>query len=243
MRGGDAAHSQQDYSLGEVPAYLDEYTPAGVYVGTYAIPTSVMTLPGIGLDSHEGHLNVSNNGQYIDFAGYQQAVDANNPRVTDGSGTGDYYQVGQVSLSGAFTHTALDTSAAAPQYMRAAYSLDGTQMWVGSKYNGPPGQGFGGGLEYISNFGTPTAHTTAVQGNTDWRSIQVVDGQLYGGTGSSSVGTHGFYAIGQARRRRPSRRTRCSRRWEIIPRRRSASRRCPARNLSMVLLARRTWST
>jgi hypothetical protein len=197
MRGGDATHSQQDYNLGEVPAYLDEYTPAGVYVGTYAIPTSVLTLPGIGLDSHEGHLNVSSNGQYIDFAGYQQAVDPNNARVTDGSGTGDYYQVGQVSLNGAFTHTALDTSVAYPQYLRAGYSLDGTQMWVASKYNGPTANGFGGGLEYLSNFGTPSAHTTAVQGGTDWRNVQVVGGQLYGGTGSSSVGTHGFYAIGQ----------------------------------------------
>ena len=197
MRGGDASHSQQDYSTGEVPAYLDEYTPSGTYVGTYAIPTAVMTLPGIGLDSHEGHLNVSGNGQYIDFAGYQQAVDPNNSRVTDGRGTGDYYQVGQVSLSGAFTHTALDTSQAAPQYLRAAYSTDGTQMWVADKYNGPPGQGFGGGLQYISNFGTPTAVTTALQGNTDWRNIQVVGGQLYGGTGSSSVGTHGLYSIGQ----------------------------------------------
>ncbi|HVU86172.1 MAG TPA: dockerin type I domain-containing protein [Pirellulales bacterium] len=197
MRGGDTTHSQQDYSIGEVPAYLDEYTPAGTYVGTYAIPTSVMTLPGIGLNSHEGHLNVSGNGQDIDFAGYQQAVDPSTPRVTDGSGTGDYYQVGQVSLGGTFTHTALDTSQAFPQFIRAAYSVDGTQMWVASKYNGPTANGFGGGLEYIANFGTATAHTTALQGGTDWRTVQVVGGQLYGGTGSSSVGAHGFYAIGQ----------------------------------------------
>ncbi len=196
MRGGDATYSQSDYSTGEVPAYLDEYTPSGTYVGTYAIPTAVMTLPGIGLNSHEGHLNISGNGQYIDFAGYQQPVDPNIARATDGSGTGDYYQVGQVSTSGVFTHTALDTSVAAPQYLRGAYSNDGSAMWVASKYNGPPGQGFGGGLEYINSFGTSGATTTAVQGNTDWRSIQVVGGQLYGGTGSSSVGTHGFYAIG-----------------------------------------------
>jgi hypothetical protein len=197
MRGGDDTHSQADYSIGEVPAYLDEYTPAGLYVGTYTIPTNVLTLPGIGLDSHEGHLNVSGDGKFINFTGYQQAVDPNIPRVTDGTGTGNYYQVGQVSIGGTFTHSALNTSVAAPQYMRAVYSNDGSEAWVASKYNGAPGQGFGGGLEYIANFGTAGATTTALQFNTDWRTLQVVGGQLYGGTGSSSVGTHGFYAIGQ----------------------------------------------
>ncbi|MES1212972.1 MAG: dockerin type I domain-containing protein [Singulisphaera sp.] len=197
MRAGDATHSQFDYSLGQVPAYLDEYTPSGTYVGTYAIPTDVLTLPGIGSESHEGHLNISGNGQYITFAGYKQAIDPENARVTDGSGTGDYYQVGQVSLNGVFTHSSLDTNVAYPQYMRAAYSNDGTQMWVASKYNGvPTGSRFGGGLEYVANFGTGSATTTALQFNSDWRTVQVVGGQLYGGTGSSSVGTHGFYSIG-----------------------------------------------
>ncbi|HEY4310892.1 MAG TPA: dockerin type I domain-containing protein [Pirellulales bacterium] len=196
MRGGDATHSENDYATGEVPMYLDEYTPTGSYVGTYAIPTDVMTLPGIGLASHEGHLNISGNGQYIDFAGYQQPVDPNTARVTDGSGMGPYYQIGQVSTSGVFSHTALNATVASPQYLRAAYSNDGSEMWVASKYNGPPGQGFGGGLEYVANFGTSGATTTALQGNTDWRNVQIAGGQLYGGTGSSSVGTHGFYAIG-----------------------------------------------
>ncbi len=197
MRGGDATHSQEDYSFGEVPAYLDEYTTAGVYVGSYAIPSDVLTLPGISLNSHEGHLNVSTDGKNIDFAGYKAPVDPDNARLTTGQGTGDYYQVGQVSTSGVFTHSSLDATIAAPQYMRAAYSTDGTQMWVASKYNGPSNGGFGGGLEYIPNFGTSGAQTVALQGSTDWRTVQVVGGQLYGGTGSSSVGTHGFYAIGQ----------------------------------------------
>ena len=87
MRGGDATYSQSTYSNGEVPTYLDEYTPAGTYVGSYAIPTSVMTLPGIGTDSHEGHLNVSGNGNFINFTGYQVPVDPNNARLDDGSGT------------------------------------------------------------------------------------------------------------------------------------------------------------
>jgi hypothetical protein len=196
MRGGDATNSQSTLSAGEVPAYLDEYSVSidalgnatTSLVSSYAIPTSTLTLPGIAQNNHEGRLNLSANGQYLNFAGYQQPVGATT-RTTASNGTGSYYQVGQVSAGGIFTSTALDTSVAKPQYMRAAYSINGTQAWVASK--NPTG-----GLEYISNFGTGSAATTALQSTTDWRDIKVSAGQLYGGTGSSSVGTHGFYAIG-----------------------------------------------
>ena len=65
MRGGDATYSQATYNVGEVPAYLDEYTPAGVFVGSYAIPTSAITLPGIGTSSHEGRLELSGDGHLL----------------------------------------------------------------------------------------------------------------------------------------------------------------------------------
>src|SRR5262249_47617377 len=52
------------------------------------------------------------------------------------------------------------------------------------------------GLAYVSDFGSATQATVALQNTTDWRDVKVSAGQLFGGTGSSSVGTHGFYAIG-----------------------------------------------
>ena len=189
MRGGDATHSESTFNNGEVPAYLDEYTTAGVLVGSTPIDPSVLTLPGVLANSHEGRLELSGNGKFLDFAGYQQPTSATVPRVTDNSGGAGYYQVGQISAAGVFTHTALDTIVAKPQFIRGAYSLDGTQAWVASK--NPTG-----GLEYISGFGTASPTTVGLQSTTDWRDLKVVDGQLYGGTGSSSVGTHGFYAIG-----------------------------------------------
>ena len=207
MRGGDAAHSQSTYAGGEVPAYLDEYTTSGAYVGSYAIPSDVLTLPGLGTASHEGRLELSTDGHYLDFAGYHQAVDPSTARSTFGdagssntaANTPDptYYQIGQISGSGAFMHSALDTSVAFPQYLRVAYSNDGQEVWVGSKYNGSTGSGIGGGLDYVANFsGAAVGDTTSLQGATDWRDLKVNAGQLFGGTGSSAVGTHGFYAIG-----------------------------------------------
>ncbi len=195
MRGGDANSPQATFGSGQVPAYIDEYsisivgtTATASFVGSNAVSTATLTLPGITANSHEGRLELSGNGQYLNFAGYQQAVSSTTPRVTNNSGTGSYYQVGQVKFDGTFSNSSLDTTIAQPQFMRGAYSNDGTQAWVASK--SPTG-----GLEYISNFGTGSATTVQLQGTTDWRDIKVNDGQLYGGTGSSSVGTHGFYAI------------------------------------------------
>lgn len=208
MRGGDASYSQATYSLGEVPAYLDEYTPAGVFVGSYPIPTSALTLPGIGTSSHEGRLELSGDGHYVNFAGYHEVIDPNYARSTFGDAGAEsgpttrdpdpeYYQIGQVSGNGVFVHSALNLSVANPQYLRTAYSNDGNEAWVGSKYNGVAGSGSGGGLEYISNFGAGAiGNTVALQGGTDWRDLKVNGSQLFGGTGSSSVGTHGLYAIG-----------------------------------------------
>jgi len=188
MRGGDAVHPQSTYGNGEVPAYLDEYTPAGVYVGSYPIPTDTLTLPGATQNSHEGRLNLSGDGHYLNFAGYQQAVNSATPRVTDGTGSGSYYQVGQVSGNGVYAGTSLNTAVATPQYLRAAYSNDGSSAWVASKNPN-------GGLEYVTGIGG-SGTTTALQTTTDWRDVKVQSGQFYGGTGSSSVGVHGFYAIG-----------------------------------------------
>jgi Dockerin type I domain len=203
LRGGDADHPQQTFSFGEVPVYLDEYSvtvsasgAAASLVGSYPIPSNVLTLPGIGTSSHEGRLNLSGDGQYLDFAGYQQAADPNNARVTDGTGNSSYYQIGQVSYNGSFVHTALDVNVATPQFVRAVYSNDGGEAWVGSKFILPGAFKIRGGLEYVSGLGTAAATTVELQGTTDWRDVQIIGGQLYGGTGSSSVGTHGFYAIG-----------------------------------------------
>ena len=195
MRGGDSSAPQSTFGSGQVPAYLDSYSVSvsggvatATYAGSYSIPTSSLTLPGINANSHEGRLELSGNSQYLDFGGYNQPVSSTTPRTTDGSGGTGYLRVGQVSTSSTLVTAGLNTGATNSQFIRAAYSDNGTQAWVATKSPN-------GGLAYVTGIGgVPT--TTALQTTTDWRDIKVNSGQLYGGTGSSSVGTHGFYAIG-----------------------------------------------
>src|SRR5262245_29789670 len=94
MRGGDSTASQSTHSTGEVPAFLDEYSisvsgsvATATYLGSYAIPADTLTLPGIGVQSREGRLNLSGDRRFLNFVGYQQPVDETVTRLSDGSGT------------------------------------------------------------------------------------------------------------------------------------------------------------
>src|SRR4029078_5337169 len=122
------------FGNGEVPAYIDEYsinivgtTATATFLGSSAIPTSDLTLPGITANSHEGRLEISGNGQFLDFGGYQQSVSATVPRVSNNSGTGSYYQGGQLKFDGTLTNSFVDTAIAKPQFVRGAYSIGNRQ--------------------------------------------------------------------------------------------------------------------
>jgi hypothetical protein len=78
-------------------------------------------------------------------------------------------------------------------YIRGAVTNDGNEFWTFGKYPAS-GATADGGLAYVSGTGA-TATTTTVEGFADWRDIVAANGQLYGGTGSSSVGNHAPYQI------------------------------------------------
>ena len=201
LRTGDSANPDTTSVTTQVGAYLDEYTTAGTYVGTIAVPQTggnALTLPGIGDFQHQGLLNLSTNGNLVTFAGYQANVgsaDAN------GRSAGNGYQpvigvvgINAVSLS---TNTVVNSygasSPSAAPYIRGAVTNDGSSFWTFGKYPSS-GATSNGGLAYVSGSG-PTATTTTVEGFADWRDVIIANGQLYGGTGSSSVGNHGPYQI------------------------------------------------
>jgi autotransporter-associated beta strand protein len=216
MRGGDSTNPDNpgapDYG-GEVNCYIDEYSQAGYYVGTLDLPE--MTLPGGGGNSlHEGNLDISPNGQWVAFAGYDPQTagssDVASPvgpteHPQDGTETG---VIGEINLaagpSSLNASTLLLGSSNFPnnltgQFVHSAMTIDGNEFYIGGKYNetdkgGSPSNS-DTGLIYINGVG-PNATDTVLEGGTDWRNILDFNGQLYGGTGSSSVGAHGAYAIG-----------------------------------------------
>ena len=199
LRGGDAANPDTTSTTNQVAIYLDEYTTGGAYVGTMDVPSTgsnALTLPSIGDFQHDGVLSLSTNGQLLSFAGYQVPVGSSDAFAQTGS---SQYQpvigvIGQ-SASSLNTSTVVNSyhQGSSNPFIRGAVTNDGSAFWTFGKYPSS-GATSNGGLAYVSGTG-PTATTTTVEGFADWRDIVIVNGQLYGGTGSSSVGNHGPYQI------------------------------------------------
>jgi hypothetical protein len=187
LRGGDSTNPN-DGSTTTVGAYLDEYTPAGAYVGTIDIPQSTngsnnaLTLTAGG-GTHEGLLTLSQNGNWLTFTGYDapptpivngiSTVGANISNVT----------IGEISQSAA----SLNTSTLSTVYTsRAAVTVDGNEFYATGKST----------LQYITGIGA-SATVTQLSSTLDGRGIQTsANNTLIEGTGSSSFGTHGVYQVG-----------------------------------------------
>ena len=200
LRGGDATNPDTTSSTNQVSLYLDEYALSGTsatYVGTMDVPSSgasALTLPSIGDFQHNGVLNLSTNGHLLTFAGYQVPAGS-----ADAFTQGGNYQpvIGVIGNSASSLNTSTVVNSYGPgsanPYIRGAYTNDGSGFWTFGKYASSGGT-TNGGLAYVTGSGS-TATTTTVEGFADWRDVIAVNGQLYGGTGSSSVGNHGPYQI------------------------------------------------
>jgi hypothetical protein len=208
IRTGDAAYPDPAKDAGgnnsnQVPVYLDEYTTAGTYVGSVAIPSSgpdALTLPGADDDEHQGNLALSTNGAILTFGGYQVPEGSDDANAEGGD---DQPVIGYVynNVNSLDTTTVVDSYGPGSDnpFFRGALTNYGNTFWTFGKYAGPPKQSQSvngnGGLEYVTGIG-PTATTSDIETYADWRYIATFNGQLYGSAGSSSVGIHGPYVVG-----------------------------------------------
>ena len=201
LRGGNATTPDTITTTNQVPLYLDEYTASGTYVGSMDVPSTgpnALTLPGIGDFQHEGILSDSTNGQLLTFAGYQVAAGSADAFAQTGS---SQYQpvIGSISIPGGASSLSTTTvvnsynNGSANPYIRGAVTEDGNEYWTFGKYPSS-GATSGGGINYVTGSGA-SATTTPVEGFVDARDLTIVNGQLFMGSGSSSVGTHGGYAV------------------------------------------------
>ncbi len=166
--------------------FIDEYTPAGVFVQSIAVPSSGLTqLTDTGNASTEGELTLSTDGQYLAFAGYDLAAGGAN-------GSAVIRVVGSVNV----TTGAVDTStrltiastySGASGVIRGAATQDGTQFWL----SGNNSSGTSGGTR-LAALGANTSSTIQ---NTiaNTRAVAIFNGQLYT---STSAGTVGVYTVG-----------------------------------------------
>jgi hypothetical protein len=127
----------------------------------------------------EGQLQLSGNGQYLVFAGYNSAVGT--AAVASTAPTSVQREVGLMNASGTVTTTLLGTTVTGNA--RSAYSTNGSDIWVGSSSFGVNYTSFGSG-----------SSTQLSTSPTNTRVVNVFGGQLY--MSSASGAFQGVTTIG-----------------------------------------------
>ncbi|MDB5294966.1 MAG: hypothetical protein JWO31_949 [Phycisphaerales bacterium] len=178
---------------------LDVYgATTGALLGTHAMPAAAGDAARVVLsaksDDHDGHLNLSADGQYLTFAGYRADPGsaypaalsaAAAPRVVARVG-GTFAADTSTTLAGAYSGVTIT----------AAASTDGTRFWTvgGNEATGT------GGLRYVAGVGgTGSVNVSRTQtgANADsYRNVRVVGGQLVANTASQgSFANRGAYRM------------------------------------------------
>jgi hypothetical protein len=178
---GSAALSSAGTAL-----FLDEYaTTGGSLLYSVAIPTSGSTaLVNSGSAASEGALNLSANGQYLVFAGYN--TNAGYTSVANSASATVARGVGTVDAGGNYTLAATTATAFSGNNIRSGTSDGNGNYW---------GAGAVSGVNYL---GTGTA--AAISGTViNTRVIQDIGGNLFYSTGSgTSPGGRGIYEMSGA---------------------------------------------
>jgi hypothetical protein len=185
--------------------FLDEYTPTGTFVQSFAMPTTSSATVGSqraltlsGTQNLEGHLTLSGNGQYFVMAGYNcsATVACTNNTTATGGTTNTERVVGRMDFNGNIdTSTAL-IDAMSAQSVRTAYSTDGMNFWVaGNGGNNATVNSVANvpttGVRYaqfgVNTGGTTTStqlNTTGLNANS--RYVLAFGGNLYVSSGNTS---------------------------------------------------------
>lgn len=168
------------------PVFVNEYTPAGLPVQSIALPiaqngrTAALTLSGTA--ASEGQLNLSNDGRYFSFAGYNAAPGAANPGAS--AVTAAARVVARLDATGALDTTTVVTNSFSSGAIRSAVTEDGSSFWLAGSNSGVQHVSFGAFTSTAASSGTPT----------NLRNLCIFSGQLY--TSSASSTNHGISTVG-----------------------------------------------
>ena len=159
------------------PVFLDEYTPAGVFVQSVAMPTTGsganLRLTASGSATTEGFLSRSQDGQYLIVPGY----DAAPATASITTSTTIARVMGRVDSTGAVDTTSSYIDSASAGNIRSATSLDGTRFWASGSTQGIRTVALGG-----SGAATIVSSTA-----TNLRQIGIFNNQLYIGSGAGTI--------------------------------------------------------
>lgn len=168
--------------------FIDEYTTGGTLVQSIPMPTSVSgsqkRLTNRGNGTSEGSLNISVDGQYITFAGYD--ADVGTAAVGTSASSAVNRVVGRLDLAGNVDTSTSFNAAFSGNAIRSAVSIDGSNFWV---------TGGNSGVQYVPFGNAGGSNQLTSVGPTNLRNVGIANGQLYASS-ASGTGTQGILSIG-----------------------------------------------
>lgn len=174
-------------TTGSAPVFIDEYTTNGVFVQSVPLPFktngSNKKFSVNGMSTTEGFLNLSPDGQYLTFGGYDAI-----PGVAGISTTSSVAYnrvVARVTQNGSINTSTTITDGFSAGSIRSAATVDGSAFWTG-------GAGTGGGTRYVTLGGTTSTLVSAAPTNT--RGTAIYNSQLF--TSSQSGTNIGISTVG-----------------------------------------------
>lgn len=181
------ANNGQDQSA----VFIDEYTPAGVFVQSIALPTasSGSSAALIAQDDAdvEGLLNRSTNGQYLVLTGYNHNLNDPVPGGTILSQSDASLvprTIGRIGVDGVpdTTTTYNDSGTGSP---RSVISDNGFNFWISQGSVGGDATPDGG--VRFTTFGATGASSVVSTDSTDTRHIDIFGGELYVSSATSGL--------------------------------------------------------
>lgn len=157
--------------------FLDEYNPTtGALVQSIAVPTSSSggnhALTASGNDASEGMLNLSADGQYLLFTGYDSIPNVSSIRTSNTTGSSPVVRVvGRVGQDG-LIDTSTSTTNFDGQPIRSVASSNGIDLWlVGNTISNTDGVVY-------TTYQASGAGTVVTSDQPKKRTISVAGGQL-----------------------------------------------------------------
>jgi|ADGO01.1.fsa_nt_gi hypothetical protein len=180
------------------PVFLDEYTPDGTFVRTIALPTAPdgnnNPLVASGIAASEGGLNLSADGRFLVFAGYNATI----PHATSlasSSAAVVNRVIGRVDAQGNVDTTTSLNNFAGYDNPREVASDDGTRFW-GVSGDGSAADPPGLGGVFYATLGASSGTTIAAGPPTNLRSINIFGGQLYASSQQTKNVGRGILKVG-----------------------------------------------
>ena len=165
---------------------IDEYTKAGSYVRSHALPTILAgankRIIASGSAASEGQITRSTDNHFLLVTGYDTIIDPARLSIINSTSITVNRVVGVIGADGVVDATTALTNDYSGNNFRSAASTDGTNLWLAG--TGNPNST--AGVRYTTKGSTTSVQLSTTPNPTNIRAINIFNNQLYITTGSGA---------------------------------------------------------